>query len=315
MTTVYNNRFYAEGSTLSNIDIEQAIESGDIFITPYNRLQLQPSGYNLTPTRFFYSTKKKRLLPVHETEEETYVIIDKNDTVLVRTRETIVVSPRLSGAFYSKVKVVSQGFGHVSTTLDPEWEGQLLISLNNPTNKKIKFSIEKNVSIFKRKEIEKFRELVEKLHECDEKKINEMVLDELDENELNEWKNVLLEKEKDVRLRDKQEFLERKREKYLYIIQDKINIRALNTIKIVNQYIERKQKCIPLRYKILSFLKENIWVVLNFTVMFMAALLLIKIGCSGTKDQFAFGMASVIIVDLMIPIIREIINHIIEGVN
>lgn len=40
MTTVYNNRFYAEGSTLSNIDIEQAIESGDIFITPYNRLQL-----------------------------------------------------------------------------------------------------------------------------------------------------------------------------------------------------------------------------------------------------------------------------------
>lgn len=134
---VYNNRFYAEGSTLSNIDIEQAIESGDIFITPYNRLQLQPSGYNLTPTRFFYSTKKKRLLPVHETEEETYVIIDKNDTVLVRTRETIVVSPRLSGAFYSKVKVVSQGFGHVSTTLDPEWEGQLLISLNNPTNKKL----------------------------------------------------------------------------------------------------------------------------------------------------------------------------------
>lgn len=358
MTTVYNNRFYAEGSTLSNIDIEQAIESGDIFITPYNRLQLQPSGYNLTPTRFFYSTKKKRLLPVHETEEETYVMIDKNDTVLVRTRETIVVSPRLSGAFYSKVKVVSQGFGHVSTTLDPEWEGQLLISLNNPTNKKIKFSIEKNVygnivynsfvtvefsflrtpatmqadnmagrldildetieknvSIFKRKEIEKFRELVEKLHECDKKKINEMVLDELDENELNEWKDVLLEKEKDVRLRDKQEFLERKREKYLYIIQDKINIRALNTIKIVNQYIERKQKCIPLRYKILSFLRENIWVVLNFTVMFMAALLLIKIGCSGTKDQFAFGMASVIIIDLMIPIIREIINHIIEGVN
>ena len=176
-------------------------------------------------------------------------MIDKNDTVLVRTRETIVVSPRLSGAFYSKVKVVSQGFGHVSTTLDPEWEGQLLISLNNPTNKKIKFSIEKNVygnnvynsfvtvefsflrtpatmqadnmagrldildetieknvSIFKRKEIEKFRELVEKLHECDEKKINEMVLDELDENEQAEWKDVLLEKEKDVRLRSSNTF-------------------------------------------------------------------------------------------------------------
>lgn len=56
---MYNNRFYAEGSTLSNIDIEQAIESGDIFITPYNRLQLQPSGYNLTPTRFFFFDQKE----------------------------------------------------------------------------------------------------------------------------------------------------------------------------------------------------------------------------------------------------------------
>ena len=135
----------SEGGTLSNVDIIDAIENGEIFIAPYNESQLQPSGYNLTPTKFFYSTKKKKLLKVVEDDEETYVIIDKNDTVLVRTRESIVISKNISGAFYSKVKMVSQGFGHVSTTLDPQWEGQLLISINNPTNKRLKFSIEKNV--------------------------------------------------------------------------------------------------------------------------------------------------------------------------
>ena len=137
--------FSYKGGVLSDTDIQREMKNGNIFIEPFVQAQLQPSGYNLTPTKFFYSTKKKQFLPVIENDEETYVIIDKNDTVLVRTRESIAISSMLSGAFYSKVKVVSEGFGHVSTTLDPNWEGQLLISLNNPTNKKHKFSIEKEV--------------------------------------------------------------------------------------------------------------------------------------------------------------------------
>lgn len=140
-----NEEFYESGGILSDADIQKEMKNGNIFISPFLQSQLQPSGYNLTPTRFFYSTKKRRFLPVIENEEETYVIIDKNDTVLVRTRESVAISQILTGAFYSKVKVVSEGFGHVSTTLDPNWEGQLLISLNNPTNRKLKFSIEKEV--------------------------------------------------------------------------------------------------------------------------------------------------------------------------
>ena len=130
---------------LSDKSIGNAIKNGDLFIAPYDSTQLQPAGYNLTPTRCFYSTKRKCLLDIIEDADGTYVIIDKNDTVLVRTRESIAVSNIISGAFYSKVKVVSEGFGHVSTTLDPGWEGQLLISLNNPTNKKMKFPIERKV--------------------------------------------------------------------------------------------------------------------------------------------------------------------------
>ncbi len=140
-----NDSLYNNGGVLSDVDIQKEMKNGNIFIAPFVQAQLQPSGYNLTPTKFFYSTKKKQFLPIVNNEEETYVMIDRNDTVLVRTRESIAISPILTGAFYSKVKVVSEGFGHVSTTLDPNWEGQLLISLNNPTNRRVKFSIEKEV--------------------------------------------------------------------------------------------------------------------------------------------------------------------------
>lgn len=137
--------FTGYSGVLSDRGIVEAMHKGDIYISPFSEEQLQPSGYNLTPTRVFYSNKRKCLLPVMENSDEVYVMIDANDTVLVRTRESIAVSSSLTGAFFSKVKVVSEGFGHISTTLDPSWEGQLLISLNNPTRKKKKFSIEKRV--------------------------------------------------------------------------------------------------------------------------------------------------------------------------
>ena len=36
------------------------------------------------------------------------------------------------------------GTGHICTTLDPKWKGQLIISVNNPTNKSIRFDLDKN---------------------------------------------------------------------------------------------------------------------------------------------------------------------------
>ena len=89
---------------LSDKSIERAINEGDIFIAPFDRKQLQPAGYNLTPTCFVYSTKRKCLLNVIKSNDETYVMIDKNDTVLIKTRESIAISSVLAGNFFSKVK-------------------------------------------------------------------------------------------------------------------------------------------------------------------------------------------------------------------
>nr|WP_251499304.1 hypothetical protein [Otoolea muris] len=50
----------------------------------------------------------------------------------------------MAGTFHAKVSRVCQGLGHISTTLDPAWKGQMIISINNPTAKAIRFDLDTN---------------------------------------------------------------------------------------------------------------------------------------------------------------------------
>jgi deoxycytidine triphosphate deaminase len=126
---------------LSDTDIKKLILKNEIIITHFNEKNLTPLGYNLTPTEFILSIKNQLLVKIYNEKFEKYCYIEPNDTVLILTRESIAVSQKLAGTFHSKVGMVSLGFGHISTTLDPLWRGPLLISLNNPTNKRIKFTL------------------------------------------------------------------------------------------------------------------------------------------------------------------------------
>ncbi len=114
----------------------------DFMIAPYQEKNATGCGYNLTATEFVYSISKKRLLPVHKPEQgDTYVKVPPEDTVLLLTREYIKLGGSIAGAFYSRVQMVSSGFGHISTTLDPGWKGMMLFSINNPTKRKLKLTI------------------------------------------------------------------------------------------------------------------------------------------------------------------------------
>jgi deoxycytidine triphosphate deaminase len=128
---------------LSDVDIRNLLNK-DIVICDFDEENLTDIGYNLTPTDFVFSINNGLLLEIHHNETEKYCYIEPHDTVLIITRESVWVSEKISGTFHSKVKLVSAGFGHVSTTLDPFWEGPLVISINNPTNKKLKFLIEQD---------------------------------------------------------------------------------------------------------------------------------------------------------------------------
>jgi len=59
--------------------------------------------------------------------------IQSGETVLISTEEYIGLpkNKTVAGIIESKVSIVSKGLSHVSTTLDPDWEGHLLIAVTN----------------------------------------------------------------------------------------------------------------------------------------------------------------------------------------
>lgn len=116
-------------------------ELKDIIIAPFDRQKCKGIGYNLSPTEFCYSIRKKRLLQVHKSDKEVYVLIPPNDTVLTVSNEYLKVSNELAGCFLSRLRPVTCGMGNISTTLDPGWKGMLLLPISNPSSKKVKLVI------------------------------------------------------------------------------------------------------------------------------------------------------------------------------
>lgn len=133
---------------LSREDIKIRIIQGEIQIYPFEKKNLTGIGYNLSTTDFAFSINKGILLTIHSktTPEgvKHYVSIPPNDTVLFFSKEYIGVNNKIAGTFHSKVGRVCQGLGHISTTLDPTWHGQLIISVNNPTSTNIQFDLDEN---------------------------------------------------------------------------------------------------------------------------------------------------------------------------
>lgn len=129
---------------LSDVSVLDAMHSGDIFIFPFDSNNLTPLGYNFSPSEIIISTKTGLPLAINELGREQFVEVDSHDTVLISTQEYLEVGNSIMGTFHSKVKIASSGFGHISTTLDPNWKGPLLIALNNPSSKKLRLVIRKD---------------------------------------------------------------------------------------------------------------------------------------------------------------------------
>lgn len=133
---------------LSRDNIRQAMADGKLKIFPFEEKSLTGIGYNISTTDFAFSINQGILLTIHQETRDNgimrYVVIPPNDTVLFFSREYIEVDNTLAGTFHSKVTCVSKGLGHISTTLDPTWKGQLLLSLNNPTSREVIFDLDKS---------------------------------------------------------------------------------------------------------------------------------------------------------------------------
>jgi deoxycytidine triphosphate deaminase len=115
---------------LTDTDIKKLLGK-EIVIEPFDDKHLTPVGYDLTVGQFVYSFKRGLLSP---DEDFTYEI-EPHEHVLVLSKEFVWISPKIGGTFHSKVSLVSQGFSHISTTLDPQWTGPLLIAIPNVSDR------------------------------------------------------------------------------------------------------------------------------------------------------------------------------------
>ncbi len=100
-----------------------------LFIEDFDNNSLTPVGYDLRVGEEGYSWKRKEIINI---KQDGKIPIEANDTVVIRTLESLSLSRKVSGTIHSIVsKVIPKGLSDISTTIDPGWTGKLLISVHN----------------------------------------------------------------------------------------------------------------------------------------------------------------------------------------
>ena len=108
------------------------LDEKTLHIFPYEEECMTPVGYDVRVGNQYASSIDARIYNLNDGD---HVTILPGDTVLITTLENIEM-PRnrnYSAFITSKVSKVSQGLSHISTNIDPDWRGNLLIAMHNPS--------------------------------------------------------------------------------------------------------------------------------------------------------------------------------------
>lgn len=149
----------AKAGQLSKTDIIKELNE-DKGISIYSCVDfsrnIHAASFDITPTIVCMSVKSGMLQTVYVKNSPTvnsyYVFVKPHDTLLIVSNEFISLSNYISGYVTSRVSNVVNGFGHICTTIDPNWRGALLIALSNPSNRTIKIDVGTSTKFFNDKE-------------------------------------------------------------------------------------------------------------------------------------------------------------------
>ena len=114
---------------LSIVDIKRELGK-NLYIYPLTTSAIKSNSIDLHASKFAWSisTKKSLFNGVDK------IIIPPHDTALVYSKEAIYVSNKIGGSYHSKVRLVSQGFGHIGTSLDAQYIGLSIVAIHNITD-------------------------------------------------------------------------------------------------------------------------------------------------------------------------------------
>lgn len=126
----------------SSTDLKQEIGKGEqsqIQILINNRLidvdhhQITHVGYDVSlgGSRRPFDLTSNKFLNIKVLENSRYIEVKSGHCVSVETEEDIKLGHEVGALVESKVRMVSKGFSHISTTIDPTWSGKLLLTFTN----------------------------------------------------------------------------------------------------------------------------------------------------------------------------------------
>jgi deoxycytidine triphosphate deaminase len=133
-------------SLLTDTDLKSIIcsdqewtDKNKIYIYPFAEKNLTPVGYDLSVGDSYASAYKPGSIDIKEGDRVT---IKSGDTVLITTLEKIGMPQNrtVSALVLSKVSKVSKGLSHISTTIDPDWKGELLVAIHNSSRSSVSIS-------------------------------------------------------------------------------------------------------------------------------------------------------------------------------
>ena len=133
---------YRQAGQLSKRDI---LANKLIYPQGYEK-NYKAASYDITPTAIAMSTRSGMLETVFVDrkklyQNEHYIYVHPKDSVLIISNEFIRVPANIAGYISSRVSNVARGFGHICATIDPGWNGAVLIALSNPTSKPIRIEV------------------------------------------------------------------------------------------------------------------------------------------------------------------------------
>jgi len=114
---------------MSDKDIQEARGAGELIIRNFSQKGLQPASYDMHVGKEAFSSHEKGKIPIKRTRP---LVIKPGDFILIRSYESIKLSPRIAGRIGLRSFWARKGLALLAgPQIDPGFEGVLVIGLHN----------------------------------------------------------------------------------------------------------------------------------------------------------------------------------------
>lgn len=118
---------------------DDLVRKKKLLISPFAEDSLTPVGYDLRVGDRYLKMCTKLEGGINRLEGNEELIIEHNEVAAIETEEYVGMpqNRNYSGILVSKVSIAEMGLSHISTSLDPDYKGKMVITITNHSKRKV----------------------------------------------------------------------------------------------------------------------------------------------------------------------------------